>query len=203
MNAGPQQWPEQTEATVVDQNEVASTLPSPSAGFRPVPRRFAHFELEIDPYGKQVELGRGAMGVTYKALDLALRRPVALKVIASNLRENEALKIRFFREARAAAALRHPNIASVFHLGSTESSYFYAMEFVAGKTVAPFDDQSPLADIQRRRFPAPTRPSPNAAPRLRLRSGRPGRGYAAHSGLPRTPDHSAHREVHGDQPGTL
>jgi serine/threonine protein kinase len=75
------------------------------------------------------------MGVTYKAMDALLRRPVALKVIASRLLDNESLKARFIREARAAASLRHPNIASVFYLGSTESSYFYAMELVAGATL--------------------------------------------------------------------
>ena len=99
----------------------------------PASHRFAHFEVEIGPDGKPVKLGQGAMGVTYKAIDTLLRRPVALKVIASRLLENESLKTRFVREARAAASLRHPNIASVFYLGSTESSYFYAMELVDGK----------------------------------------------------------------------
>ncbi len=96
---------------------------------------FAHYELEIGPDGKPVQLGHGAMGVTYKALDTLLLRPVALKVIASRLLENESLKTRFVREARAAASLRHPNIASVFYLGSTESSYFYVMELVEGRTL--------------------------------------------------------------------
>jgi WD40 repeat protein len=96
---------------------------------------FAHYEVELGPDGKPVQLGQGAMGVTYKALDTLLLRPVALKVIASGLLENESLKTRFVREARAAASLRHPNIASVFYLGSTESSYFYAMELVSGRTL--------------------------------------------------------------------
>src|SRR5262249_52770943 len=99
------------------------------------PHLFAHFEVEIGPDGKPVQLGQGAMGVTYKAMDTLLRRPVALKVIASHLLDNESLKARFIREARAAASLRHPNIASVFYLGSTESSYFYAMELVTGTTL--------------------------------------------------------------------
>src|ERR1700730_7607620 len=96
---------------------------------------FAHYKLEIGPDGKPVQLGQGAMGVTYKALDTLLLRPVALKVIASRLLENESLKAQFGREARAAASLRHPNIASVFYLGSTESSYFYVMELVEGRTL--------------------------------------------------------------------
>jgi WD40 repeat protein/serine/threonine protein kinase len=96
---------------------------------------FAHFEVETGPDGNPVQLGRGGMGVTYKAMDTLLRRPVALKVIASRLLDNESLKTRFIREARTAASLRHPNIASVFYLGSTESSYFYAMELVTGTTL--------------------------------------------------------------------
>jgi serine/threonine protein kinase/tetratricopeptide (TPR) repeat protein len=109
----------------------------------------AHFEVEIGPDGKPVELGHGAMGVTYKAIDTLLRRPVALKVIASRLLGNQSLKSRFIREARAAASLRHPNIASVFYLGSTESSYFYAMELAAGQTLEEIiATQGPLNLLQ-------------------------------------------------------
>src|ERR1700730_16650367 len=97
--------------------------------------QYGHFVIEIGADGQPVELGKGAMGVTYRAIDTTLQRPVALKVISSRLIDNELLKSRFVREARAAASLRHPNIASVFYLGSTESSYFYAMELVTGRTL--------------------------------------------------------------------
>jgi serine/threonine protein kinase len=88
-----------------------------------------------DEDGKPIELGRGAMGVTYKALDVDLRCPVTLKVISERYLGDESAQLRFLREARAAASVRHPNVASVFHLGRTGSSYFYAMEFVAGETL--------------------------------------------------------------------
>ena len=66
--------------------------------------------------GKPLELGRGAMGVTYKAFDINLRCPVTLEVISERYLGDESARLRFMREARAAASVRHPNVASVFHL---------------------------------------------------------------------------------------
>src|SRR6201982_3888828 len=99
------------------------------------PLRFEHYELVTGEDGKPVELGRGAMGVTYRAFDVDLHCPVALKVIGEKYLGDESAQLRFLREARAAASVRHPNVASVFHLGRTGSSYFYAMEFVEGETL--------------------------------------------------------------------
>jgi serine/threonine protein kinase len=98
-------------------------------------QRFDHYELVRGEDGKPVELGRGAMGVTYKAFDINLRCPVTLKVINERYLGDESARLRFLREARAAASVRHPNVASVFHLGRTGESYFYAMEFVEGETL--------------------------------------------------------------------
>jgi serine/threonine protein kinase len=97
--------------------------------------RFDHYELLTGDDGKPVELGRGAMGVTYRAFDSNLRRPVALKVINARYLNDESARLRFVREARAAARLRHPNVASVFHLGTRNADYFYAMEFVEGESL--------------------------------------------------------------------
>ena len=107
------------------------------AGTKPtrVPHRFEHYELMSGKDGKPVELGRGAMGVTYKAFDVDLRCPVTLKVISEKYLGDESARLRFLREARAAARVRHSNVASVLHLGRTGSSYFYAMEFVEGETL--------------------------------------------------------------------
>src|SRR5271165_1557574 len=98
-------------------------------------QRFEHYELVTGEDGQPVELGRGAMGVTYKAFDVDLRCPVTLKVISERYLADESARLRFLREARAAASVRHPNVASVFHLGRTGQNYFYAMEFVEGKTL--------------------------------------------------------------------
>jgi protein kinase-like protein len=100
-------------------------------------QRFEHYELVTGEDGKPVELGRGAMGVTYKAFDVDLHCPVTLKVISERYLGDESARLRFLREARAAASVRHPNVASVLHLGRTGSSYFYAMEFVEGETLRP------------------------------------------------------------------
>src|SRR6266403_5742319 len=82
-------------------------------------QRFEHYELITDEDGKPVELGRGAMGITYKAFDVDLHCPVTLKVISERYLGDESARLRFLREARAAASVRHPNVASVFHLGRT------------------------------------------------------------------------------------
>jgi serine/threonine protein kinase len=97
--------------------------------------KFEHFQVVRRPDGSLWELGRGAMGVTYKAFDTNLRCDVALKVINPQFLNSETARQRFLREARAAAQLRHPNVASVFHLGSASGSFFYAMEYVEGETV--------------------------------------------------------------------
>jgi hypothetical protein len=98
-------------------------------------QRFEHYELVEGEDGKPVELGRGAMGITYKAFDLDLRCPVTLKVISEQYLGDKSARLRFLREARAAASVRHPNVASVFHLGRTGKNYFYTMEFVEGETL--------------------------------------------------------------------
>jgi serine/threonine protein kinase len=100
-----------------------------------VVQRIEHYQLVTGEDGKPVELGRGAMGVTYKAFDVDLHCPVTLKVISERYLGDETARRRFLREARAAARLRHSNIASVLRLGRTGSSYFYAMEFLEGETL--------------------------------------------------------------------
>ena len=100
---------------------------------------FGDFEIVRHEDGLFWELGRGAMGVTYLALDNVLRRKVALKVIEvpKVARSSQLLRERFLREARAAAALRHPNVAAVYQFGGSPdgSHRYYAMELVEGGTL--------------------------------------------------------------------
>jgi serine/threonine protein kinase len=100
--------------------------------------RFGVYEIERRPDGSLYELGRGAMGVTYRAVDTSLQRKVALKIIKIDLAERSAeARARFMREARTAAALRHENIATVFQFGICEETgqCFYAMELIEGETL--------------------------------------------------------------------
>lgn len=91
---------------------------------------------EIAGYRIERELGRGAMAVVYRAIQLNLQRPVALKVLSPELAKNQEFVGRFFNEARAAAALSHANIIQAYDAGLTEAGiYYFAMEYVEGETV--------------------------------------------------------------------
>ena len=100
---------------------------------------FGDFEIVRREDGSLWELGRGGMGVTYLAADKVLRRKVALKVIdvPAAARGSQTVRARFLREARAAAALRHPNVAAVFQFGASSDGNrcYYAMELVEGETL--------------------------------------------------------------------
>jgi len=132
-----------------DEGSIGSSV-HPSASQSEL--RFEHYQVLKNENETPIELGRGGMGVTYKALDVNLRCAVALKVINARFIGDESARRRFVREARAAASVRHPNVASVFHLGKTGDSYFYAMEFVDGealdKVIRRSDRLEPAAALQ-------------------------------------------------------
>ncbi len=81
------------------------------------------------------ELGRGGMGVVYRARDTVLERDVAYKVLPEQLRSNATALQNFLREAKAAAQLNHPNIVTVFDAGESEHGYYLAMELISGTTL--------------------------------------------------------------------
>src|SRR6266508_1303010 len=106
--------------------------------FTPIADRLGTYRIERRDDGSLWELGRGAMGVTYRALDTSLRRAVALKLIDSEwVKRGAEARERFMREARTAASLRHPNAATVYHFGIREETgqCFCAMELVEGETL--------------------------------------------------------------------
>jgi len=104
----------------------------------PDAERYQQYEVLRREDGSLWELGRGAMGITYKAYDTNLHCAVALKIINSTYLGNDIARQRFLREARAAAALRHPNVATVFNLSTDEDNYFYVMEFIDGETAEAY-----------------------------------------------------------------
>ena len=73
---------------------------------------------------------------------------MTLKVISEQYLVDESARLRFLREARAAASVRHPNVASVFHLGTNGQNYFYAMEFVEGETLEKLIRRSGRLEIK-------------------------------------------------------
>jgi serine/threonine protein kinase len=125
-----------------DETATEASDPEPEAS------RFGHYEILRHQDGSLFELGRGAMGITYKAFDVDLRRFAALKVISPRYLADEAARSRFLREARAAGSVRHPNVASVFQLGTSQERYFYAMEFVEGETLGSLIKRSTCLDAK-------------------------------------------------------
>jgi serine/threonine protein kinase/TolB-like protein/Tfp pilus assembly protein PilF len=90
------------------------------------------------------EIGRGGMGVVYRAEDLKLKRSVALKFLPPHLVDSPELKERFLIEAQAAAALNHPNICVIHEVGESEERPFIAMEYVEGETLRDKVKKGPL-----------------------------------------------------------
>src|SRR5690606_32177972 len=81
------------------------------------------------------ELGRGGMGVVYLAHDESLRRAVALKLLAPGVTRQAERRRRFLREARAAASVTHPNLATIYDVGEVDGTVFIAMERIEGRTL--------------------------------------------------------------------
>src|SRR6266576_527276 len=109
--------------------------PASRGRLTPGPFRYAHFEVEVGADGFPVELGAGAMAITYRARDTVLNSTVALKVINRSMAQNPGARSRFLREARAAANIHHPNVARVTYYGEQDGECFYAMELVEGETL--------------------------------------------------------------------
>ena len=115
------------------QASLAKAGSKTSTAKAPVAMAFGDFEILSDSSGKPIELGRGGMGVTYRARQISMGgREVALKVIQPELLGDDNVRRRFLREAQLAGEIDHENVALVHLRGQEGDSYFYAMQLVEG-----------------------------------------------------------------------
>ena len=98
----------------------------------------------ISHYKILSKLGQGGMGVVYKALDTKLDREVALKFLPAHLLGDEEVRKRFEREAKAAAALSHANVCTVYEIDTVDGKTFIAMEFIEGDSLDKKIENGPL-----------------------------------------------------------
>ena len=94
-------------------------------------------------------VGRGGMGVVYRAIDLSLERPVALKLIAPELAESEHFRSRFLREPRLAASLDHPNVIPIYVAGEHGGQLYLAMRFVEGEDLGTVLEREGTLTLER------------------------------------------------------
>ena len=121
----------------------------------------------IAGYRIEERVGRGGMGVVYRAEHLNLRRRAAIKIIAPDLAESEGFRERFTREARIAAALQHPNIVTVYDAGEVDGILYLAMQYIEGNDLVRGAAQGrPAAPLPRDRRHAARSP-PRSTPRTR------------------------------------
>lgn len=113
---------------------------------QPPPRR--RLPTSIGRYKIVDRLGKGAMGVVYNAHDSLMERSVAIKVMMTDLEDDPETSSRFYREARAAGQLVHPNIITIFDMGEDDGRPFIVMELLAGQTLNKYMERPEAADIE-------------------------------------------------------
>jgi serine/threonine-protein kinase len=114
--------------------ETPENPPPPAAG--PAAPSSRAPLMQLGQFQLIEKIGEGGMGSVYRGVQVSLNRPVAVKLLPESLAKNKSFVERFHREARAAAALNHPNIIQVFDAGEQDGTHYFAMELVDGETVA-------------------------------------------------------------------
>src|SRR4051812_10358232 len=103
---------------------------------------------KLGRYEIRAKLGSGGMGEVYEAYDSLLERAVAVKILSADFCCDKVWTARFYREARAASALNHPHILTIYEIGETEHGTFLATELVNGETLRELIKRGPAATIQ-------------------------------------------------------
>ena len=102
----------------------------------------------IGRYRIQGRLGKGAMGVVYSGYDDMMERSVAIKVMMADLEEDPETSVRFYREARSAGQLAHPNVITIFDMGEDNGRLFIVMELLEGETLNKYLERPEAADVE-------------------------------------------------------
>src|SRR5215468_1191349 len=168
-------------------------VPSPNG-----PRRFGDYEL-------LEEIARGGMGVVYKARQVSLNRPVAVKMILAGQLAGAAEVQRFRGEAQAAANLNHPNILAIHEIGQQEGQHFFSMDFVEGQNLARFVRQKPLPPQEAARCLKTIAEAIQYAHERGIlhRDLKPSNILIDHSGQPRITDFGLAKRIKGDSDLTV
>src|SRR6185436_7102914 len=114
---------------VIEQLDSGADQPGKGGGTGSIPRLVGEYEL-------LEELGRGGMGIVWKARQRRLNREVALKLVREGCLPGEAAAKRFRREAEAAAAIQHPHIVTIHEVGESDDQLFLSMDLVEGGSLA-------------------------------------------------------------------
>src|SRR5262245_3314857 len=139
----------EVEAVLASDEQAASLIETPAyhlaAPLLAVERDESLTGKSVGHYRIVSCLGKGGMGEVYRARDTKLDRTVALKILPADLSTDAERMRRFIREAKAASALNHPNVAHIYEIGEAEGLSFIAMEYVEGQTLAARINGQPLA----------------------------------------------------------
>ncbi len=175
--------------------DVDNELTSPTAWSSPKPASWP----TLDGYELLSELGRGGMGVVYKALDIRLKRLVALKtILARELATSESL-IRFQVEAETVARLQHPNVVQVYTVGERRGLPYFAMEYVEGGSLARKLDGTPWPPVEAARLMEVLARAVDQVHRLGIihRDLKPGNVLLAADGTPKVGDFGLAKSLAG------